>query len=145
MDINIGKYHYPSNYEPVATVVAPPIDGSSPSPAHLEISSAGKRPIFERRTTGHQQDRTTQAKLARPPGLSAHIESGRNVIVASPRIQPLDSPGWITPFEMDESAGCMEARNSVLHMETGEEMVQIMKQGKDLCFESAPSRKSHGS
>lgn len=77
--------------------------------------------------------------------MSAHIESGRNVIVSSPRIQPLDSPGWITPFEMDESAGCMEARNSVPHMGTGEEIVQIMKkQGKDLCLQSAPSRKSDG-
>lgn len=144
VDLNRGRYH-PSNYKPVATVVAPPIDNSSPSTAHLEISSARKRPAFERRTTGHQQDRITQAKLAGPPVISAHIESGRNVLVSSPRIQPLDSPGWITPFEMDESAGCVEARTSVPHMGTGEEIVQIIKkQGKELHLQLAPSRKSHG-
>jgi hypothetical protein len=39
----------------------------------------------------------------------------------------------------------MEARNRVLHMGTGKEIVQIMKeQEKDLYLQSAPSRKSHG-
>jgi hypothetical protein len=36
---------------------------------------------------------------------------------------------------MDESAEGMEARNRVPHMETGKEIVQIMKKyGKDLCL-----------
>jgi hypothetical protein len=43
---------------------------------------------------------------------------------------------------MDESTGCMEARNRVPHMETENEIVQIMKEhGKDLCLPSAASRK----
>ncbi|OBT76820.1 hypothetical protein VF21_04482 [Pseudogymnoascus sp. 05NY08] len=120
----VGKYH-PSKYNPISpTIAPPPTDQSSPSPTHLEIPLAGKRPANERGTSDlkrrlqqYQQDRVTEARLSSPPGASAHGESARIVKLPSPKLQPLDSPGWITPFEMEESAGCMVAGKYGSHEE----------------------------
>ena len=107
--LHVGKY-YPSNY----TAIAPSLtDRSSTWPSHIEISSE-KRPAHERQTSElrrmleqYRRDRITQASFARPPGASAHGEPAMAVKLSSPRPQPLDSPGWITPFEMEESARYM--------------------------------------
>jgi hypothetical protein len=154
LTLHVGKYH-PSNYKPISLAVAPPpTDQSSPSPTHLDILSAGKRPAFERRTSDlerslqqYQRDRTTQARLASPPGASVHGDLARIVKLSSPRLQPLDSPGWITPFEMEESGGCMEAGNSGSHTETEMEKEMVRKMielGRDWFPPSVTSRNSHG-
>lgn len=72
----VGKYHS-SKYKLISPVAAPsPTDKYSPSPTRLEISSARKRPAFERRTSDlerslqHLRDRITQARLASSPGIS---------------------------------------------------------------------------
>ena len=111
VNLHVGKYH-PSNYNPISIVVAPPLTNqSSPSPTHLEILSARKRPVLARQTSDlertlqqHQRDRSTQARRLSSSGLFAHTEPATIVKLSSPRLLP-DSPGWITPFEMEESGG----------------------------------------
>jgi hypothetical protein len=108
----IGKYH-PSNYKPVT----PSVTSSAPlSPTQLEIPSSGKsnkRPAYERRTSDvkrklqqYQRDMIAQARHA---GLRGAPEDMANAKPSSPKLQPLGSPGPITPLELEESGGYMAA------------------------------------
>lgn len=77
----------------------------------------------------YQRDRITQASHASPPGVSAHGEPARIAKLSSPSVQLLDSPGWITPFEMEETTKFMWAGNKV--SQTGAEEMLSRSIGRE--------------
>ncbi|KAM3084610.1 hypothetical protein ACMFMG_001286 [Clarireedia jacksonii] len=110
-----GKY-YPSNYRPSPT---------SPNPAavlntSLQLPSKNQRekptnPHHQRRTSDikrklqkYQRDMIEQARLAAGSS-SSGVPSISSTKPISPRLLPLGSPGPITPFELEESAGYLIA------------------------------------
>jgi len=114
----MGKYH-PSNYKLVAPAISTglsPIPVST-QPTELEIPSpdkSNKRSAYERRTNDvklklqqYQRDMIAQARLAGLPGGSQ--DQAGSAKPSSPKLQPLGSPGPITPLELEESSGYMAA------------------------------------
>ncbi|PQE25162.1 hypothetical protein CJF31_00011825 [Rutstroemia sp. NJR-2017a BVV2] len=110
-----GKY-YPSNYKPSPT---------SPNPAamlnaSLQLPPKSQRqkptnPHHQRRTSDikrklqkYQRDMIEQARLA-SGNSSPGVPSASGTKPISPRLLPLGSPGPITPFELEESAGYLIA------------------------------------
>lgn len=116
----MGKYH-PSNYKLVSPSLSPaptssPVQPLPTSSMSLPQSKASnKRPHHERRTSDvkrklqqYQRDMIAQARLA-----SSHHKAtgagGGGIKPDSPKLVPLGSPGPITPFELEESAGYLIA------------------------------------
>ena len=86
-----------------------------------------------------------QTRIATPPGASAHGEPAITVNLFSPRSQPLESPGWIIPFEMEESAEYAVAENTRSLMETAQRILEQEENVKELygrnqAFERVPDR-----
>lgn len=106
----MGKYH-PSNYKIVSPSLSPAPTSAPIQPTALEIpqSKTNKRPNHERRTSDvkrklqqYQRDMIVQARMA-------SSSQGGRVKPDSPKLVPLGSPGPITPFELEESAGYLVA------------------------------------
>lgn len=116
--IPMGKYH-PLNYKPVSPGISTglsPITASM-QPTEVQIPPPDKnnmRPAYERRTSDlklklqqYQRDMIAQARLAGLPG-GTQDQAG-SAKPSSPKLQPLGSPGPITPLELEESSGYMAA------------------------------------
>jgi hypothetical protein len=129
----MGKYH-PSKYKPVAGVAT-----SAPlPPTELEIPSGkgNKRPAYERRTSDvkrklqqYQRDMIAQARLAGLRGTSEDMASAKP---SSPKLQPLGSPGPITPLELEESGGYMVAGMSGTDRERQMEFERMIEQERNM-------------
>jgi len=122
----MGKYH-PANYKPPSTTsVTTPTSAPSPSlttcplpPTNLAIpASTGKRNRdgrphhqrsdgdVKRKLQQYQRDMIAQGRLASGSGVAALKGKPEPT---SPKLLPAGSPGPITPFELEESAGYMVA------------------------------------
>lgn len=127
----IGKYH-PSNYKLAG---GPSLGGSGVAPTSSPIqalpttslqippkSNKRTQPHHERRTSDvkrklqqYQRDMIAQARLASSLHTHGHshshggMQGGGRVKPDSPKLMPLGSPGPITPFELEESAGYLVA------------------------------------
>jgi hypothetical protein len=120
----MGKYH-PSNYKstPTSSVTTPTAFSGIAAPfpsTNLAIPNATRkrstsgRPGHERKSSDvkrkiqqYQRDMISQARFA-------GVSSGGSMKTAlkepsSPRLLPAGSPGPITPFELEESAGYLMA------------------------------------
>jgi hypothetical protein len=111
----MGKYH-PSNYKHVSPAISPAPTSVPGPPTNFEIpvgKRRSKQPTHERRTSDvkrklqqYQRDMIAQARLAQSHSGNATRGAPKPV---SPRIMPLGSPGPVTPFELEESAGFLVA------------------------------------
>jgi hypothetical protein len=138
----LGKYH-PSNYKSLSNTT-PETDiassSATPPPATnlaIPTSQTGRkrnRPKHEQRTSDvkrklkqYQTEMIAQAKLAILPSTMAAQSASTPI---SPRLLPAGSPGPITPFELEESAGYLVAGSKVsliargMERERGNEMVE---------------------
>lgn len=135
--IPMGKYH-PSNYKsPVQSEVSTP--SSTPRaplpPTNLSIpTTSSKRGSKER--SGHerkssdmtrklheyQRNMLAQARSAAPTMNVARIS--REPI--SPRLQPLGSPGPITPFELEEADGYIVAGSAAVRKENERQLKMML-------------------
>jgi hypothetical protein len=116
--IPMGKYH-PSTYKPVSPGISTDLSPipASIQPSELRIQSpdkSNKRSTYERRTGDvklklqqYQREMIAQARLAELPS-GAQDQAG-SAKPTSPKLQPLGSPGPITPLELEESSGYMAA------------------------------------
>lgn len=119
----MGKY-YPSNYEQrKADKYGRPLS-SSPTSAPSSLETSAGHPRYEseakRRIQQYQRDMIAQATLALNNGsLSpAAMQSLRSIGFGSisssnpskPRLEPLGSPGPVTPMELGGSDGYLSAR-----------------------------------
>ncbi|KAH7390091.1 hypothetical protein BKA64DRAFT_112774 [Cadophora sp. MPI-SDFR-AT-0126] len=125
--IPMGKYH-PSNYKsPASTEVSTPTsDPRTPlPPTNLSIPTTSnkraskERPGHERKSSDikrklqqYQREMIAQARAAAPMK-----QGGISKEPNSPRLQPMGSPGPITPFELEEADGYMVAGSSAVRKE----------------------------
>ncbi|KAL5325216.1 hypothetical protein ACEPPN_006340 [Leptodophora sp. 'Broadleaf-Isolate-01'] len=135
--IPMGKYH-PSNYKsPTSTEVSTPTStpraplpptnlsipastskrGSKERPGHERKSSDIKRKLQE-----YQRNMIAQARSAAPTMKDGRISKEPN----SPRLQPMGSPGPITPFELEEADGYIVAGSAAVRKENARQLEMIL-------------------
>ncbi len=134
--IPMGKYH-PSNYKsPASTAVTTPTSAPRPPlpPTNLSIPpktskrSSKERPGHERKSSDvkrklqqYQRDMIAQARDA-----ASTMRAGRaSKEPISPKLQPLGSPGPITPFDLEEADGYIVEGSAAVRKET-ERQLQMM-------------------
>lgn len=133
----MGKYH-PSNYQsPSSSTVTTPLAMPRPSlpPSTLSIPPPSSRlrakdgPGHERKTSDikrkiqqYQRDMIAQARSA---ANSTRQAAARKEPI-SPRLEPLGSPGPITPFELEEADGYITAGSPALRKEN-ERQLEMMR------------------
>ncbi|KAL2062129.1 hypothetical protein VTL71DRAFT_6395 [Oculimacula yallundae] len=138
--IPMGKYH-PSNYKsPVSTGSSTPTStpraplppnnlsipsmpnkrGSNDRPGHERKSSDTKRKLQE-----YQRNMIAQARSAAPVAVKDGSVS-RAPKPTSPRLQPLGSPGPITPFELEEADGYIVAGSSAVRKENERQLEMML-------------------
>ena len=121
--IPMGKYH-PSNYKsPASTEVSTPTSNPRTPlpPTNLSIPTTSskrgskERPGHERKSSDikrklqqYQREMIAQARAAAPTMKDGRISKEPS----SPRLQPLGSPGPITPFDLEEADGYIVAGSS---------------------------------
>ncbi|KAK0105186.1 hypothetical protein ONS95_004418 [Cadophora gregata] len=135
--IPMGKYH-PSNYKsPASTEVSTPTTNPRAPlpPTNLSIPattnkrSSKERPGHERRSSDikrklqqYQRDMIAQARAAAPTTNDGRTSKEPN----SPRLQPLGSPGPITPFELEEADGYIVAGSSAVRKENERQLEMML-------------------
>ncbi|KAH7310959.1 hypothetical protein BKA65DRAFT_413522, partial [Rhexocercosporidium sp. MPI-PUGE-AT-0058] len=134
--IPMGKYH-PSNYKspastevstPTATPRAPLPPTNLSIPASSSKRGSKERPGHERKSSDikrklqeYQRNMIAQARAAAPTMKDGRIFKEPN----SPRLQPLGSPGPITPFELEEADGYIVAGSAAVRKEN-ERQLEVM-------------------
>lgn len=122
MAMPLGKY-YPSNYKNKSKTLdklAPAAATTSNQPQH-----ARKKSDIKKKLQQYQKDLVEQAATAARMSISG-------VKPASPRLLPLNSPGPITPMELEEDAGYLaEGANGTAQSLSLQELVGKMSRAAE--------------
>jgi len=135
--IPMGKYH-PSNYKsPASTEVSTPTSNPRTPlpPTNLSIPTTSskrgskERPGHERKSSDikrklqqYQREMIAQARAAAPTMKDGRISKEPS----SPRLQPLGSPGPITPFDLEEADGYIVAGSSAVRKENERQLEMML-------------------
>ncbi|CZT48458.1 uncharacterized protein RSE6_09152 [Rhynchosporium secalis] len=139
----VGKYH-PSNYKsPVSTgsstTTSTPRGSMPPSsltiPAQPIRRGSKDRPVNERKSSEvkrklqeYQRNMIAQARSAAPARATVDSAVVKDVrpVIHSPRLQPLGSPGPITPFVLEEADGYIVAGSTEVRKENERQIQMIL-------------------
>ncbi|XMA18946.1 hypothetical protein WAI453_011737 [Rhynchosporium graminicola] len=139
----MGKYH-PSNYKsPISTgsstTTSTPRGSMPPSsltiPAQPIRRGSKDRPVNERKSSEvkrklqeYQRNMIAQARSAAPARATVDSAVVKDVrpVIHSPRLQPLGSPGPITPFVLEEADGYIVAGSTEVRKENERQIQMIL-------------------